>query len=140
MLAAVCLLGGLLSASLVRFSPGYGVDGRELDPRLSQASVEAIRNSHRLNAGLLYYKLRSHQIYQPQPGWAMFMAKILIASAVMGTILWIASGSDASWLAGSTFRRILRLAEVVAIGAAAYFLMLWLLGFRLKNFSKRGAP
>jgi putative peptidoglycan lipid II flippase len=93
-----------------------------------------------LNAGLLYYKLRSHQIYQPQPGWAMFMAKILIASAVMGTILWIASGSDASWLAGSTFRRILRLAEVVAIGAAAYFLMLWLLGFRLKNFSKRGAP
>jgi len=55
MLAAVCLLGGLLSASLVRFSPGYGVDERELDPRLSQASVEAIRNSHRLNSGLLSY-------------------------------------------------------------------------------------
>src|SRR5215510_14676746 len=55
MLAAVCLLGGLLSASLVRFSPGYGVDERELDPRLSQASVEAIRNSHRLNGGLLSY-------------------------------------------------------------------------------------
>jgi putative peptidoglycan lipid II flippase len=31
------------------------------------------------------------------------------------------------------------LAEVVAIGAAAYFLTLWLLGFRLKDFSKRGA-
>ena len=55
MLAAVCLLGGLLSASLVRFSPGYGVDERELDPRLSQASVETIRNSHRLNAGLFSY-------------------------------------------------------------------------------------
>lgn len=55
MLAAICLLGGLLSASLVRFSPGYGVDERELDPRLSQASLEAIRNSHRLNAGLLSY-------------------------------------------------------------------------------------
>ena len=55
MLAAVCLLGGLLSASLVRFSPGYGVDERELDPRLNQASVEAIRNSHRLNGGLLSY-------------------------------------------------------------------------------------
>jgi len=49
------VLGGLLSASLVRFSPGYGVDERELDPRLSQASVEAIRNSHRLNSGLLSY-------------------------------------------------------------------------------------
>ncbi|HEV2197478.1 MAG TPA: ABC transporter permease [Candidatus Acidoferrum sp.] len=55
MLVAVCLLGGLLSASLVRFSPGYGVDGRELDFRLSQASVEAIRNSHRLSDGLLSY-------------------------------------------------------------------------------------
>lgn len=54
-LAAVCLLGGLLSASLVRFSPGYGVDERELDPRLSQASVEAIRNSHRFNAALFSY-------------------------------------------------------------------------------------
>ena len=54
-LAAVSLLGGLLSASLVRFSPGYGVDERELDFRLSQASVEAIRNSHSLNGGLLSY-------------------------------------------------------------------------------------
>ena len=58
MLAAVCLLGGLLSASLVRFSPGYGVDERELDPRFSQASLEAIRKSHRLNAGLFSYYAR----------------------------------------------------------------------------------
>jgi len=55
MLAAVGLLGGLLSASLVRFSPGYGVDEQELDFRLSQASVEAIRNSHRIHSGLLSY-------------------------------------------------------------------------------------
>lgn len=55
MLVTLCLLGGLLSASLVRFSPGYGVDERELDPRLSQASVEAIRNSRQLNDGLLSY-------------------------------------------------------------------------------------
>jgi peptide/nickel transport system permease protein len=55
MFAALCLLGGLLSASLVRFSPGYGVDERELDPRLNQASVEAIRNSHRLHSGLLSF-------------------------------------------------------------------------------------
>ena len=55
MLAVVCLLGGLLSASLVRFSPGYGVDEREIDFRLNQASVEAIRNSRHLNDGLLSY-------------------------------------------------------------------------------------
>lgn len=55
MLVAVCLLGGLLSASLVRFSPGYGVDERELDFRLSQASVEAIRNSRHMDDRLLSY-------------------------------------------------------------------------------------
>lgn len=55
MLVALCLLGGLLSASLVRFAPGYGMDERELDPRFSRASIEAIRNSRRLNGGLLSY-------------------------------------------------------------------------------------
>lgn len=55
MLAAVCLLGGLLSASLVRFSPGYGVDERELDFRLSRASIETIRNSRHVDDGLLSY-------------------------------------------------------------------------------------
>ena len=54
-LAGLSLLGGLLSATLVRFAPGYGVDERELDPRLSSESVEAIRNSHRLDSGILSY-------------------------------------------------------------------------------------
>lgn len=55
MLSAVCLVGGLLSASLVRFAPGYGTDERELDPRLSQASIEAIRHSRQLNSSILSY-------------------------------------------------------------------------------------
>ncbi|MDE2366078.1 MAG: murein biosynthesis integral membrane protein MurJ [Betaproteobacteria bacterium] len=93
-----------------------------------------------LNAGLLYYKLRSHKIYQPQPGWPIFMVKISVALAGMGGVLWVASGSDASWLADSTFHRVLRLTGVVTIGAIAYFALLWLLGFRLRNFSKRSAP
>jgi peptide/nickel transport system permease protein len=55
MVAALSLLGGLLSATLVRFAPGYGVDERELDPRLSQASVEAVRSARRIDSGLLSY-------------------------------------------------------------------------------------
>jgi peptide/nickel transport system permease protein len=35
--------GALLSATLVRFAPGYGVEERELDPRWSAQSVEALR-------------------------------------------------------------------------------------------------
>ncbi len=55
LLAALTLLGGLVSATLVRFAPGYGVDERELDPRLTQLSVEALRSSHRTDSGLLSY-------------------------------------------------------------------------------------
>ncbi|HET8922775.1 MAG TPA: ABC transporter permease [Candidatus Acidoferrum sp.] len=56
-LVVLCLavVGGLLSATLVRFSPGYGVDESELDPRLSHSSVEAIRNENRKNASLIRY-------------------------------------------------------------------------------------
>jgi putative peptidoglycan lipid II flippase len=91
-----------------------------------------------LNAGLLYYKLRSHEIFQPQPGWAIFMAKIAVALAAMGTVLWFGSGSEASWLVGPALDRALRLGSVVAIGITSYFAMLWLLGFRLKDFARRG--
>jgi putative peptidoglycan lipid II flippase len=92
-----------------------------------------------INAGMLYYKLRRHQIYQPQPGWGIFMMKISGALAMMGTILWFASGSDVSWLTDTAIVRGVRLAGVVIIGAASYFVTLWLLGFRLKDFSRRAA-
>lgn len=40
------LLGGLLGATLVRLAPGFGVDERELDTRLSAESQQAIRAEH----------------------------------------------------------------------------------------------
>ncbi len=46
MLAALTVvLGGLLSAALVRYAPGFGVDERQLDARLSNESIAAIRNA-----------------------------------------------------------------------------------------------
>jgi peptide/nickel transport system permease protein len=48
-LVATALLGGLLGATLVRFAPGFDVDERELDPRLSQQSVEELRQQRRGN-------------------------------------------------------------------------------------------
>ena len=45
-LALTVLLGGLLTAVLVRVSPGFLVDERELDPRLNEASRRAIQQQH----------------------------------------------------------------------------------------------
>jgi peptide/nickel transport system permease protein len=40
------LLGGLLGATLVRLAPGFGVDERELDARLSAESLQALRDAN----------------------------------------------------------------------------------------------
>ncbi len=90
-----------------------------------------------LNAGLLYYKLRNHHIYQPQPGWLIFFLKILTALTVMGVVLWFTAGDDASWLIDSTLTRAARLSWIIVAGASSYFATLWLLGFRLKDFTKQ---
>ena len=42
-LLATLLLGGLLSATLVRLAPGFDADEREMDPHLSTQSVQALR-------------------------------------------------------------------------------------------------
>lgn len=51
-LVAVAFFGALLSATLVRFAPGYGVQERELDPRWSAQSVQALRQKDGLHDGL----------------------------------------------------------------------------------------
>lgn len=92
-----------------------------------------------LNAGLLYYKLREHNIYTPQPGWMAYMLKIAVAIAAMGVCLWFSAGSDQAWLAAAASKKAGHLAGLVLLGAAAYFGTLWLLGFRLRDFVRRAA-
>ena len=42
---ATALLGGFLSATLVRVAPGFDTDEAQLDSRLNGASVEALRQT-----------------------------------------------------------------------------------------------
>jgi peptide/nickel transport system permease protein len=42
---ATVLLGGFLSATLVRLAPGFDADERELDPHLNSQSVQALRDA-----------------------------------------------------------------------------------------------
>lgn len=54
-IAATVLLGALLTATLVRFAPGFDADERQLDSRLSSASLEAIRAERAANRSLLHF-------------------------------------------------------------------------------------
>ena len=48
----VVLLGGILGATLVRLAPGFGVDEIELDSRLNDHSIRALRQSQETNGSL----------------------------------------------------------------------------------------
>ena len=91
------------------------------------------------NAAVLFYKLRSYEVYQPQSGWAIFFAKLCGALVIMGIVLWWFSGDQASWLTMPAHNKLLKLAMLVALGVAAYFATLALLGFRIRDFARRGA-
>ena len=91
-----------------------------------------------LNAALLYRGLRRRGIYVPLPGWRVFLRRVLIALCAMGAVLWLVMGPAAEWLASGPLQRALRLAWVVVAGAATYFGALWILGFRLGDFARRG--
>jgi putative peptidoglycan lipid II flippase len=92
-----------------------------------------------LNAGLLYRGLRQHGVYHPQAGWAIFSFKLLIAMLVMAAALWFGIGSESTWFAFSLLERVMRLTLLVVLGAAIYFVTLWVLGFRIRDFKRRAA-
>jgi putative peptidoglycan lipid II flippase len=92
-----------------------------------------------MNAALLFRGLRRAAIYRPEPGWGKFSAKLIVALACMSAVLWLCVGEAQWWFSSSTTYRVARLSGIVVLGAGVYFLALWLLGFRLANFTRRGA-
>jgi peptide/nickel transport system permease protein len=73
-IAGFVFLSGILCATLVRFAPGFSVDERELDARLSSDSLRALRSQHddernvavfygRYMAGLLHGDLGSSRLF-----------------------------------------------------------------------------
>ncbi|PTQ67673.1 murein biosynthesis integral membrane protein MurJ [Pseudomonas sp. GV071] len=90
-----------------------------------------------LNAGLLFWQLRKQQLFTPQPGWGVFLAKLVAAVLVMAAVLVGLMCWMPAWDQGDMLIRLLRLGALVAVGIAAYFGVLLLLGFRLRDFARR---
>jgi len=87
---------------------------------------------------MLYRGLRQRGIYMPQPGWAKFCAKLAAALVVLGLAVWFAVGADAVWLTYPGTERTIRLLVLVIGGILVYFATLFALGFRVKDFRRRG--
>ncbi len=92
-----------------------------------------------LNSAILFHFLRKRDIYRPEPGWPKFFAKLGVALVALGLTLWFGMGPESHWYATSGWTRALHLMALVVGGVVVYFSVLFALGFRLKDFSKRGA-
>jgi putative peptidoglycan lipid II flippase len=92
-----------------------------------------------LNAALLYRLLRAHGIFSPQPGWGGFTLKLLLAVATMAAALHFTMGPPGWWLQAGWQAKVPALAGLVLLGVAAYGAVMYALGFRWQQFSRRGA-
>lgn len=90
------------------------------------------------NAALLWRGLRQRGAYLPLAGWGAFVLKLAAALGVLGAVLWYFAGTDADWLVMSGGQRLLKLALIVSGGGISYFATLALLGFRFRDFQRRG--
>ena len=92
-----------------------------------------------LNASLLFRALRRANVYQPQPGWHVFLLKVGVAVVTMSLLLWFGAGNTDAWLHYRLPERFLRLTLLVIAGAGTYFATLWLLGFRVHEYTRHTA-
>lgn len=90
-----------------------------------------------LNAGLLFFNLRRREIYRPRAGWPMFLAQLLIANLVMGSVLWFGVGDLESWIGASARERLWHLAWLIAAGGGSYLLAVLAVGIRPRHLVLR---
>jgi putative peptidoglycan lipid II flippase len=91
-----------------------------------------------LNAAFLYTGLRRRGIYVPQPGWIGFFGKLVVSVLVMGAVSWACQAQfDWAALRAHPWLRVGALLGIIAASGAAYFAVLFGLGFRLRDFKRR---
>ncbi len=92
-----------------------------------------------VNAGWLLIGLRRSGSYVPAPGWLPFALRVLVATALLGALLWWgAHHVDWVGLRSHDGQRIAWLAGYLLAAAVLYFGTLLASGLRLQQFMRRG--
>jgi len=89
------------------------------------------------NAGFLFILLRRNGIYLPKPGWALFFTKQSVALILMAGVAVFFSGQF-DWIAlqKHVIFRALDLAMILAACVFIYFVSLFTMGFRFRDFKR----
>jgi peptide/nickel transport system permease protein len=117
-IAGIVLLGGLISATLVRFAPGFDTAEHQFDPTLSTESVRALQAEHAGERNILVYYSRylrgamrgdlgvSHALGQP--------VRTLIAERWPVTLRVAGIGLMLGWLMATTLALAVSLQRISA--------------------------
>ncbi len=90
-----------------------------------------------LNAGWLLMGLRRQGVFFFQPGWPLFLLRLLIATSVMvGALFWLWEDMQ-QWLAWGLFDRVWHMTLMIFVGTSAYVGVLYVLGVRRRHIMGR---
>jgi peptide/nickel transport system permease protein len=140
-LVGAVLLGGLISATLVRLAPGFDVDERELDPHLNAQSLQALRDQRRQDHNVFwfymaYMKRAAHgdlgtSLALGQPVRTLLHDRIPLTLRLLSTglglawVLALALSLSAAWLRFSVYDTLTTMASgtLLCIPAAVLALL-----------------
>lgn len=90
-----------------------------------------------LNASLLLSGLKRGGFYIPQEGWSRFLCVLVAASLVMGAVLWLLLQQLPELATLHWGWRVTHVVWLCCVGAAVYFSVLGLCGWRPRDFKPR---
>ena len=86
-----------------------------------------------LNAGLLLMGLLKAGVFRWQPGWGVYLARLMAALLSLGVVIMLLNVDKEVWLQHDVFGRIVLMLKLVVAGVAAYFMTLLLCGLRIRH-------
>lgn len=90
-----------------------------------------------LNAGLLFAGLRRDGVFHFQPGWGVFLARMLLANALMCVFLVYVAGEWQQWLDWGNWQRIRVMTLLCVGGMLLYVGSLFMTGMRPADFRRQ---
>ena len=92
-----------------------------------------------INAGLLYWMLRKHDVYRPEAGWGRVALAVVVSSVAMVLALLWQYGDVAGWLQAPAIQRATHLGQLIGLGVIVYAFALVLGGLRRHHLEKGSA-
>ena len=86
-----------------------------------------------LNATLLWRGLRREEVFVPRPGWSKFGLQLLSSNLAMAIVVVVLLEYFQGWQHWLWDERSMALAAICIVGAAVYFVVLLMVGIRLKD-------